>query len=42
MKRLLAYIKAIYQPSDVDWLSVRPVPFNGKLSDALLNSIMEG
>lgn len=42
MKRLLSYIKAIYQPDDVDWLSIRATPFNGKLSDALLNSILEG
>lgn len=42
MKRLMSYIKAIYQPEDVDWLSIKPIPFNGKLSDSLLNSIMEG
>lgn len=42
LKRLLAYIKAIYQPDGVDWLSIKPVPFNGKLSETLLNSILEG
>lgn len=42
MKRLLAYIKSIYEPDAVDWMSLRMTQFNGKLSDALLNQILEG
>lgn len=43
MKRLLAYIKSIYQPdAGIDWLSLPVVPFNGKVSDALLNQVLEG
>lgn len=42
LKRLLSYIKAIYQPEEVDWLGFKPIPFNGKLNDALLNTVLEG
>lgn len=42
LNKLVNYIKAVYEPSDVDWLANKPIPFNGKLPDKLLNDILEG
>lgn len=42
LKKLLQYVKAVYQPSEVDWLSPKPVPFNGKLNEVLLNEVLGG
>lgn len=42
LNKLVNFIKAIYEPSEVDWLSPQIIPFNGKLSDKLLNMIFEG
>ena len=40
--KLLKYIKAIFEPNGVDWLSMEIHKFNGQLSDQLLNDILEG
>ena len=42
LKKLVSYIKAIYEPDGVNWLAPVTVEFNGKLSDKLLNNILEG
>lgn len=42
LKKLVNYIKAIYEPDDVNWLAHEPIAFNGKLTDKLLNDILEG
>lgn len=42
LRRLLNYVKAIYQPDEVDWLSLGPIPFNGRVSESLLNKVLEG
>lgn len=42
LKKLVNYIKAIYEPDDVNWLAHEPIAFNGNLTDKLLNDILEG
>lgn len=42
VKRLLAYIKSIYQPDGVDWMGLPLKQFNGKVDDNLLNTVLEG
>lgn len=42
LKKLVNYIKAIYEPDDVNWLAHEPIAFNGELTDKLLNDILEG
>lgn len=42
LKKLVNYIKAIYEPDEVNWLAHEPIPFNGNLTDKLLNDILEG
>lgn len=42
LKKLVNYIKAIYEPDEVNWLAHEPIAFNGKLTDNLLNDILEG
>lgn len=42
LKRLVNYIKAIYEPDEVNWLAHEPIAFNGNLTDKLLNDILEG
>lgn len=42
LNKLVTYIKAVYEPGEVDWLANKPMPFNGKLPDKLLNNILEG
>lgn len=42
VKRLLAYIKSIYQPDGVDWMGLPLKQFNGKVDDNLLNIVLEG
>lgn len=42
LKKLVNYIKAIYEPDEVNWLVHEPIAFNGKLTDNLLNDILEG
>lgn len=42
LKQLLGYVKSIYEPDVVNWMSMTTVPFNGKLDDKLLNDIFEG
>lgn len=41
-KKLLEYVNSLFQPDEVDWLSMEMKPFNGKLNDNLLNEILEG
>lgn len=42
LKKLVNYIKAIYEPDEVNWLAHEPIAFNGNLTDKLLNDILEG
>lgn len=42
LKKLVNYIKAIYEPDEVNWLVHEPIAFNGNLTDKLLNDILEG
>ena len=42
LNRLISYIKAIYEPEEVNWLATNPRAFDGRLSDKLLNEILEG
>jgi cellulose biosynthesis protein BcsQ len=42
LKKLVAFIRALFEPADVDWLSQNIVAFDGKLTDKLLNDILEG
>lgn len=42
LSKLVSFIKAIYEPDEVNWLAPRPIAFDGKLSDKLLNDILEG
>lgn len=42
LKKLVNYIKAIYEPDEVNWLTHEPIAFNGNLTDKLLNDILEG
>lgn len=42
VKKLVEYVKAIYQPDDVDYMSMSMKVFNGKLNDSLLNEVLEG
>lgn len=42
LNKLVSYIKAIYEPGEVNWLQQKPIAFNGTLKDELLNSILEG
>lgn len=42
VKKLVEYIKTVYQPDDVDYMSMSMKVFNGKLSDSLLNEVLEG
>lgn len=42
LNRLISYIKAIYEPEEVNWLATNPRAFDGRLSDNLLNEILEG
>lgn len=42
LKKLVNYIKAIYEPDEVNWLAHEPIAFNGSLTDKLLNDILEG
>ena len=41
VKKLLKYINSIFQPSGADWLQMNYTQFNGKLSNDLLNSVLE-
>lgn len=44
VKKLLGYFRSVYTPSDngADWVKMKPVVFNGKLSDEILNTLLEG
>lgn len=42
VKRLVEYIKTVYEPDDVDYMSMSMKVFNGKLNDSLLNEVLEG
>lgn len=42
LNKLVKYIKAIYEPESVDWLSPKITAFDGRLNDRLLNEILEG
>lgn len=42
LNKLINYIKAIYEPDEVNWLAPKSVAFDGKLTDSLLNDILEG
>lgn len=42
LNKLVSYIKAIYEPDEVNWLANKPIAFDGKLDEKLLNNILEG
>ena len=42
VKRLVEYIKTVYEPDDVVYMSMSMKVFNGKLNDSLLNEVLEG
>ena len=41
IKKLVNYVKAIVVTDEVDWLSMKKVNFDGKLTDIMINSILE-
>lgn len=41
MKKLKKYITDIFVPSGADWMSMQATMFNGKVTDGLLNAILE-
>lgn len=42
LKKLLGYIKAFFEPDPIDWLAMPTMPFDGRLTDKLLNDVLEG
>lgn len=41
IKKLVNYVKAIVVTDEVDWLNMKKVNFDGKLTDIMINSILE-
>lgn len=41
IKKLVNYVKAIVVTDEVDWLNMKKVTFDGKLTDIMINSILE-
>lgn len=41
MKKLRDYINTIFLPSGADWMSMQALPFNGKLTDNILNEVLD-
>lgn len=41
IKKLVNYVKAIIVTDDVDWLNMKKLTFDGKLTDIMINSILE-
>lgn len=41
IKKLVNYVKAIVVMDEVDWLNMKKVNFDGKLTDIMINSILE-
>lgn len=41
IKKLVNYVKAVVELDAVDWLSMKKLTFDGKLTDIMINSILE-
>lgn len=41
LKKLVNYVKTIVESEDVDWVSMKKLTFDGKLTDIMINSILE-
>lgn len=41
IKKLVNYVKAIVVTDEVDWLNMKKINFDGKLTDIMINSILE-
>ena len=42
LNTLYKNIQCVYTPDEVDWLRMKTVPFNGKLTDSILKLVLEG
>ena len=39
IKRIVNYVKSIYEPEGVDWLAIHSLPFNGKMDEKILTRV---
>ena len=39
IKRIVNYVKSIYEPEGVDWLAMHSLPFNGKIDSKILSRV---
>ena len=39
IKRIVNYVKSIYEPEGVDWLAIHSLPFNGRIDEKILTRV---